>query len=515
MSRNSWWKILALCIVFFLWLFTVSPGHDWGGDFSQYILHAINLAEGRPYADIGYIRNVFSYVGPAAYPPVFPALLAPVYWVSGLDWLAFKAVVIAAFCAALFFATSLQGNKLSAAHQFAIIILLALSPYFWGLKDQVLSDFVFMMICMVMLALLDRRYLKEDVGFRDAQSSNWLFAIPMGLLLYLGFATREIGVVFIPVIVLFELIHFRKVSLVSSAAVVIFLGLAAIQSVSLEIPEADAELSQRVDELGIDQGYGETDIDNSNFFNLDPQRVFAKTLRYGSELGVLWPLADNAFVATAGWTALLLALGFALAGYVRGVLAGPGVLEIFVAGYLLVVVLYGGWQGLRYVVPLVPIFFFYAFVFHGQLLRSQYRKTAIAIATVFIGATSVSYASNYRAYISNHGDGVTSPDAVALFEYIKTSTPEASTFVFQKPRVLALLANRSASGWAGLKSAERLPDYMDAIGAEYLVYSNIDHRRTSHPVVSVSLPDGAFALEYSNERFYLYRRIATKAARLP
>jgi len=504
-NRIPWWKFVTLGMVFFLWLCTESSGHNWGGDFSQYILHAVNLVEGRPYTDIGYIHNVFTFVGPDAYPPVFPAVLAPVYFLSGLDWVALKSVVILIFCLALYLVISLHGNSMSKVHQFAIIIIIALNPYFWGLKGQILSDFLFLLVCLVVLSLLDRRYIKVSDGYRDLKNRSWGFAVPLGLLLYLGFATREIGIVFIPAILCFELFHFKKISLVTCVALLIFLGLAGIQNAVLNAPEVDIEMSQRIAELAVDQGRNKTHFSHLDYFQLDLNNMVRQTVRYASEMRALWPETESDLVKAASWIAFLLALLFAFAAYIRAVLSGPGILEIFVAGYLAVLVLYAGFQGLRYLVPLIPIFFFYAFTLHHQLLRSRYRKLMIVIAALFAGTTAITYASSFYVYLERPGRGVTSPDAVGFFDYVKNSTPEASVFVFDKPRVLSLLANRSASAWPYIRDPEFLPGYMNAIGAGYLVYSNIDPGGHSYPVESISLPNDNFCLEYNNDSFYVYK----------
>lgn len=59
---------------------TIRPGQPWGDDFAMYILHAKNIASGKAYTDTGYIPNPgYAVLGPAAYPPLFPLVLSPVY----------------------------------------------------------------------------------------------------------------------------------------------------------------------------------------------------------------------------------------------------------------------------------------------------------------------------------------------------------------------------------------------------------------------------------------------------
>ena len=60
---------------------------DWiGSDYAQYVMHASNLVEGRPFEVTGYIYNpAYPSLAPRAYPPGYPVLLAPVYAFSGTN----------------------------------------------------------------------------------------------------------------------------------------------------------------------------------------------------------------------------------------------------------------------------------------------------------------------------------------------------------------------------------------------------------------------------------------------
>ena len=58
LNVNRGWIIpSAVLFIVIAQVLTVREGHNWGGDFAQYILHARNIVEGRPYAQTGYIYN--------------------------------------------------------------------------------------------------------------------------------------------------------------------------------------------------------------------------------------------------------------------------------------------------------------------------------------------------------------------------------------------------------------------------------------------------------------------------
>ncbi len=62
------------------------PTFPWQGDHAQYLLHAQALADGRPYVDTGYLFHQDAWpIGPRAYPPGLPLVLAPLVALGGVS----------------------------------------------------------------------------------------------------------------------------------------------------------------------------------------------------------------------------------------------------------------------------------------------------------------------------------------------------------------------------------------------------------------------------------------------
>lgn len=62
--------LIIIAALFFL--LNLKGGHDWGGDFSMYIMNARNIVNGTPYAQTHYVYNIDTALyGPKAYPPHF------------------------------------------------------------------------------------------------------------------------------------------------------------------------------------------------------------------------------------------------------------------------------------------------------------------------------------------------------------------------------------------------------------------------------------------------------------
>ena len=381
-----YWKVLTISLLFIFWVATETYGHNWGGDFSQYIHHAMNLVDGKAYANIGYIHNTFSFVGPSIYPPVFPLTLAPVYALFGFNLFAFKVLVALFFFTALYFATIMFTEKLSKVYQFAFVVLLALNPYFWDLKSQILSDYLFMLIVFVTLLVLNKRYTKLAKGYRDDKNKSWGYASLIGLLFYLSYSTREIGIVFVPTILCFELFHFRKISLVTGFALLVFVVLTSLEHKVIDPPTRNVERAERITILA--ESYKQSGADSSHigFIVTDLSQIKRQVKKYYHALRwQLWPHNPaSLFERRASQMALLIFLIFAVGGYFRAVYIGPGLFEIFAAGYMAILVLFGGFQDLRYMIPVVPILFLYGFKLHQDLLKTKYKQAMVVVAAVFI-----------------------------------------------------------------------------------------------------------------------------------
>lgn len=94
---------VLILIIGTFYVLTIRDGHDWGDDFSMYVHHAKNVTEGIQYDRVRYIPNpAFPSYSPSACPPVFPLLLAPVYFCFGLNLTAMKIEIVVLFMAFLF-----------------------------------------------------------------------------------------------------------------------------------------------------------------------------------------------------------------------------------------------------------------------------------------------------------------------------------------------------------------------------------------------------------------------------
>lgn len=172
-----------LALFFAVSLATLQDGHSWEfDDFGQYLAHARNLVQGRPYQEGVLLAE--SPADPAAYPPVYPLLLAPVWVWLGLNFVALKTVnlVMWALLTAPIF--RLARRHLSRRTAFLLALFGLTIPFFFYFKQRLYSDPAFLLLALWGLVFF-QDYLDRGGGGRLAGAM---------LMMTLAMLTRAAGV---------------------------------------------------------------------------------------------------------------------------------------------------------------------------------------------------------------------------------------------------------------------------------------------------------------------------------
>ena len=165
------YTITALAIFglfFFINIFTLNDGHNWGDDFAQYIQHAKNLVEHKPYT-AGISRDLW-----VVYPPGFPLLLSSVIYWFGINFKVLKSLNVLLWALSALAAYGLALMWLDLFWAGMITVWFLTSPFFFFFKQNVLSDIPFM--CFVLLSIWTFMKFEEyqQKGLKD-QSRSFLF----------------------------------------------------------------------------------------------------------------------------------------------------------------------------------------------------------------------------------------------------------------------------------------------------------------------------------------------------
>jgi len=494
-------KLLPISLVFTLVgafaLSTIRTGHHWGGDFSQYVHQTANMVAGIPYADTGYLYDVHApMTGPRAYPPITSMLLVPVYAVRGLDIEAMKLVMFASFMVFLVAVYLSFRDQLSVIVALGLVVVLGVNYDVLDNISSINSDIPFMALVYLTVWWVRRTY-RSSTG-RDPSVGSLLAA---GVTSYLAYGTRPLGIVLLPALLVHDALHRRRssgrlrLSRAAMVCAVIFVGLAAVQA-----------------------SFGD---DGRSYFDQlgDGASVYVRNwIHYVAQLGLFW---DNGYLRVLVVPIFLVVSLLAALGYVREARQRITFCEVFPVLYLAVIFSWPGYQGMRYMLPIVPLYLFYALRGLQQPWFTERPRAHRAIAVCLALAITVSYAA--RATTVEAGPfarGPFRPTSTELFAYVRERTPADAVVIFIKPRVMALFADRRSSIYHLAADDAELWQYFGEIGAtDVVTVTNDDAFEEGLMPWHRYLRDfvhrypGRFVLEFENADFAVYHVVAADGRR--
>lgn len=430
---------LLIAVIGVVHVGSLRRGHGWGDDFAQYVHHAKNLAEGVPYAETGYVYNPgYPQIGPPAYPPVTPALIAPFYRAFGLDLEAMKLLMIGCLLAFLAIAAVYFRGELPWGAVAALVALLGLNHYF--LDDASIgSDLPFLVFLYLALLLVQEG--ERAAGRPRRRTACYLAA---GAAAWLCFGTRTVGFVVLPAAVGADLLRFRRVTRPSLLACAVFGVLAAVQTATF--------------------GSGGRYLDQ---LSADVPALVHNASGYAVQLAAFW---RNGYSKPAAGALCAVVSALSAVGFVGAVRRGAAAREVFVLFYLGVVLLWPSYQGFRFLGPVAPLWLFYAMKGLGHPWLAGWARLRLALAAGLGAAAAATYAAQFT--VRQYGplpEGVTRAESVELFDYVRAHTRPDDVIVFVKPRAMALFTQRRCSVYHQPARDEELWDYFGRIGARYLV----------------------------------------------
>jgi len=441
-------------------LATLRPGQSWGDDFALYLLHARNIAEGRPYAETSYLHLAGSPLGPSAYPPGLPLLLAPFYHQFGLDFTAFQRVVVVCLALGLSAACLLFRRDLTPGYLLMFAGFTAFSPILWDFKENVLSEFPYMLFLYGSALALARPPGSPGISER-------LHGLLAGLLVGAAAGTRTIGLLLLPALALSGLLAGRRLGRRTLWA------LAAASSVILVLSWFGGATTY-ADQFG---GIGFMGFRR----NLRSYLAEIAGLLPGGNAGVIdeffrWLLihlgvahGPNPRLALGVGDVFALTMGaLAMFGWAGRIARGCTLLDAYAPMHLLATAAFPSYQGGRYVLPLLPLLLFYVLIglrlpglHHGRFGRF------VLLAGALTGASF--YMARFAAF--DYGplrEGVGRPEAQAFFVSLRQNTTAKDLVLFGKPRALALMTKRRSA-----EPCRKLTDadcwrYIDRVGATHI-----------------------------------------------
>ena len=463
-------------------LSTIRAGHTWGDDFAQYLHHAENIAQFVSYAETGYIYNPQNaIVGPQSYPPAFPAALAPVAALFGANLNAYKALNVFFFLVSLLIVTRLFANDLGRRNLWICLTIVGFSPVYWEMKDGIASEHLFMPLWYAALLFADDWYRRQKVCVNQT-----LHGVILGGLVFLSCATRTVGIVLLPMIVVCEVVIARKATRVGIIALLTAVALMVFERWLL--PSSGAGYLEQLQGISLSSLAANAYADTTAF-------------------SLIWKNGHwDAVRRIAGAGFALLAIG----GFLRTNLARPTPLGVALAGYFAVIVIWPSADGLRMILPLLPAFVFYLLIgINSFQTLPRGRLAASAGALLLLLFSLVSFGAAYAgADYGPIGSGVETRPAVELFDFVRRQTTSDDVCLFFKPRALALYTGRRASAYPLGTDERAFRQYAETIGASVMIVRMGAEALTNEDQTSemrAPLEARDLGVVFENSEFRVYR----------
>ena len=470
--------VLLLAAITAFYGLTMRPGDPWTDDFSEYVQEAKNISEGAPYGKVEYVYHQDMWTpGPAAYPPVLPLLLAPVYREFGLDLHPMKLMLLGFFVAALVMIYMTFRNELGPLGALGMVGIIGFNPFFWDFKDWVASDIPFLFLCYLAL------YLTEVVVSREVSGKRFIaYAILTGLIVGAACETRVVGIAMIPAVVAWGLIRYGKV--LKSTAVM------AIVCTTLELIDAAKLHTFQATFLALQQGRG------SSFVGT----VLSFARYYIGSTDRLWSNGHSGAwrMAFFALTVILMLVGMAVRHW-----RNLRVHDVFVLFYVPMLI---NAQQARYLIPIIPLYLFYVISGVQWVTRQTPRRYGLAMAGGLAAVVALIYIADYRTIDLHHLPfGTASPEAQQLFAYIEGHAAPSDVVEFFAPRTLSLYTRRKSSVFPHIPppTPADMQAYFCRTGITYVVTS--PWFRDQELLDFIAANRGAWSEPFANGRFDVYR----------
>ncbi len=439
--RFSLWSITGICVL--VNAVTLKDGHNWGGDFSQYILGALNILGGRPYTANIMLDPVI------VYPPGYPLLLVPVLKAFGVNFIVLKCVNVAFWAGAVLCIGSLLRRRCGPGLALAGAAFWASSFLFFLTKQNVISDMAFFgLVCAALWAL--EHYQEKPSLSWFAGSLGWMSA---------ALLTRSAGIVLFAAVFLWLAMVKRALR---PAAIVAGTGLAVIG--------AQAWITG-----GFFVGFFKS------YVSMPFELLMLMVKRCGLPLeSLVWCLVPRQMVVTAGysgaveWSCRIIApvfwvwLGVAALYRIRR--KRLGVIEVF--GFLYSFVLLA-WTSTytqsaegfgRFVLPALAAAFILVL---GSCARRGWAKMAAgslcALIALNLTATAINWDFNDDVFLSDR-------QARGMLMWLKGNLKADEHYMFWEPRPVALMTGRlgTTTAWLAANPPEVWPQILREKGVGYV-----------------------------------------------
>ena len=497
---------IIVAIIAIIYFISFRNGHNWGGDFSQYIAQAKSIAEGSidelvHHSNYRYDMSTHC-VGPRLYPWGFPLLLSPVYYIFGLDMFAMKVYVSLFFLLSLLVIFLLFRDKLTHVQTLLLVTIFALNPTFFLFKDNVLSDIPFFFVSLFTIFLIQRIVVNKEFWINRFVSYSVL-----GFFIFFSYYIRSQGILLIPTLLICQYIANRdsfkqdfmsylrsnKSDFIPYAVFLIF-----VVSSGVILPVGSSSYLEHFAGMSI-KGI----ISNIYYYLILPSDFFGPLAASKVLFGITIP--------------------FAVLGIIKNIKKGYLYL-VYMIFTITLFIFWPGRQGLRFIFSVLPFYIYFLFVglskiSISEIIPAKYNPLNWNLVHIFCiviilgscaGISYVNYHYSNQLYFfnddSNVMEGPYTDESVEMFDYISANTLNDDVIIFRKPRVMTLYTNRRAILVTGF-------DQIISSNATYIVTGCKELLSAYKPLIEPSViqdHEESFKLVFQNDDYKVYRIMGKK-----
>lgn len=432
--------ILLILLAIIINVFSFKNGHNWGCDFSAYIKQAQTI-HNNTFTELNSNIKQTDYT--LNYPWGYPLLLSPIIKYFDININILK-VYTYCFLIISFIFIFLYFKKDNIDFALLTVLLISTNPYFWEFKNNILSEFANLLFVFISLYSINLVYTqKNKIGYN-------IEYILLGVAIFLTFNMRSQSIVLIPTLAVFQLYVYKKQifkisNIGKNILPYISFIFCYILSKFINPVEASTPYSIQFDFTIIKT------IQNNIYYSISIWKELFDKVSLMSQISEV-------------------ILGMFILFFIIGILSNfkSNLLSIlfFLFSFLLLL-MWPFQQGIRFFMPLIPIFIYFSinglFEFLNKLYSVYHKKLFYIIIGICVVASLKSIlVFSINIYKENKViQGPYELQSIEMFNYIKENTKKTDKIAFFKPRVMLLFSDRNSV----------IVDYTNKINkANYIVY---------------------------------------------
>lgn len=455
-KKFHYFILFLFCIPLFF--INIQNTHTYGDDWAQYVKEAWNISQGKAYYLSTYVFNPLNTAyAPPHYPPGYPLLMAPVVAFSGLaiSPLLYQNTVF--LCLILFLAYTYFCRFTTGLTAMCLAVILGYTTVMTELKGLILSDLPCTLFTLLYLAIRENKrpwsykkvillcFIGAFTMLIRPQSIILVFAeLALAVWYFIGRKKNRNGTMplYYPL-------------LLAGGTMLLFF---VFSTVIFPAPGNTVSFYLGLYKNIVDEGKVWISFGSNTQYTVD---LLLEVFFYHANDALL-----QTFINVISYSSLPLAI----IGLVRMIRKELSFSVVFFLLMCLFMMLTPARQGLRYLLPAVPLFL---------LLVSEGARAVVPLVTtikpriIALSATVVFLLlgyDNYERQLDIKDDWMLKSKDTAAFGYIRNHIADKDIVLFTKPRLLALYSGKRAMNLSWDQSPAASYAQFDALGIKYLLY---------------------------------------------